>query len=390
MPVYTAFLAYPGNDYYSLSWNDPTSTAEAIGSTGNPNATSVTEKMSPGIPGSVSDDPNTFYPPDGQEFRASNLMGPDANWNYYPKDYPFWVPYVFYGAWHQWGSDMSWHCGVQEARVATSYKYFFDQKNPSQVVWNGSYPSNYWVNPCAAAANPLRGRDGKYLSPSFITGWLMAAQETVNACVELANPYVQPMPQCDGVAGHPGCPILGNALGTITATGGTIQSSPNSDRGVVRLPSCFWVNGETSTQTAKLQEIPGATAYYYKLEGGLGGVTWNFGDGSGDQPTISGPDGLGQNLPGANCLNASTDPVRHTYTKVSDAYHVTATEHFGITAEGVACAMVGGQQDCTPTQHVDISGICPAGFTGENQGCYADLTVATDVRVGQIESIPIA
>jgi hypothetical protein len=170
-------------------------------------------------------------------------------------------------------------------------------------------------------------------------------------------------------------PYIQQVVRQIHASAGTIASLPI--RGLVNLPTCFWINGITvspdSYQTLVLAGPPdpsGRRIYYtYVIHLWFGGVEWNFDD----------PFGNDQVQPSPAC-GQHPQLTAHSYQMISDKrhsdrmYHVTAQEQYYIFVNVYWADSYG-------THEVSV-----------NPGIPMPITVSPpqyEQYVGQIEGIPV-
>lgn len=138
-----------------------------------------------------------------------------------------------------------------------------------------------------------------------------------------------------GVIGPQLLNLEGQVSGLINA--GTLSSLPVG-AGLVNVPQCFFINGMNTPQNQQFQIVipsPAADAlgrrifYVFVISVTNAGVTWNFGDNSGDT--------TGQQTPPDCAAQAATAQVStaHLYQRYSDGepggvFQVQATEHYQI------------------------------------------------------------
>jgi hypothetical protein len=170
-------------------------------------------------------------------------------------------------------------------------------------------------------------------------------------------------------------PYIQQVVRQIHASAGTIASLPI--RGLVNLPTCFWINGITvspdSYQKLVLAGPPdpsGRRIYYtYVIHLWFGGVEWNFDD----------PFGNDQVQPNPAC-GQHPQLTAHSYQMISDKrhsdrmYHVTAQEQYYILVNVYWADSYG-------THEVSV-----------NPGIPMPITVSPpqyEQYVGQVEGIPV-
>ncbi|MDQ6773628.1 MAG: hypothetical protein M3024_11660 [Candidatus Dormibacteraeota bacterium] len=208
-----------------------------------------------------------------------------------------------------------------------------------------------------------------------------------------------PMAACGRVAGAPGCPPLNLVQAALAPTPGRIGFSPiNPEMHLVNLKSCFWIDGAgVAEREVGIVDPRDQSIYYFYVRLGLVGVDWNFGDGS-FPVQLQGQDGLGTPAPAADCMY-SHNGSDHTYNTISqgtvpgDHYVVTASERYGMTAQGQRCDRTnGGGMRCSPGTQIDITNVCPAGYQANQQsgGCDRTFLLSQPIFVGQVEGIPVS
>lgn len=171
-------------------------------------------------------------------------------------------------------------------------------------------------------------------------------------------------------------PYLAQAFEEILTQPGTISAAPPNHTGLVNLPQCYWLTGQSvpKTQTVSM-DLKGAPngagqqiTYHIALTVSLDRTVWNFGDGSQQTTTVP-----------LQCVGDSGDPptlVAHNYTTYSQdqpggTFLVTASETYGASA-------VMTWTDDTGPQQMNVA-LDPAGET---------LTTAPyPVRVDQEEGL---
>lgn len=171
-------------------------------------------------------------------------------------------------------------------------------------------------------------------------------------------------------------PYFAQARGQLDGQAGQIGSAPPT-KGVVNIPTCFWIDGQGIPDDRKLSvtvagapDAEGRQIYYTLLiDVAFVRAAWNFDDPHNDTANATPPTQCGQH----NQLTA------HQYVEISEArhpdqkYHVVAAEHYAITGEVYWTDSYGSHH-----QNVD-SGL-------------GDVVISTPdypQYVGQIEAIPI-
>ncbi len=171
-------------------------------------------------------------------------------------------------------------------------------------------------------------------------------------------------------------PYFAQAKGQIQGQAGQIGTAP-ANKGVVNLPQCVWLEGQTIPDQKQLAVTvggppsgPGGRAVFYTLVITIQFVKtqWDFDDPWDDSETAPAPQcGVHDSL------------TAHKYREISEnrhpdqRYHVVAHEHYAITAEVFYLDSYGMHH-----------GVVPTGLN--------DVVVSTEPRavyVGQIEAIPI-
>ena len=171
--------------------------------------------------------------------------------------------------------------------------------------------------------------------------------------------------------------------------GGAVNSMPQSNRGLVNLPSYFWLAGVNSaqpqTQLLRIATPPDATGrslvYQYVVTVGLDHVEWDFGDGT--RQTYAGADGLGQAWP-------QRSTVEHSYTTISGR----------ACSNGVNVHCSGGTYVVTATQFYTVN-VTAVWWNGAGAPVSAPLNndsftfpqpagVPENLDVGQLEGVPSA
>lgn len=188
-----------------------------------------------------------------------------------------------------------------------------------------------WATSCGApvqAANPAGLTDGSLPLGAPAQG--CGAPTVPNGPPQTAlNMATSPPPNVG--------PYLAQAMEQILTRPGTISAAPPNHTGLVNLPQCYWVTGQsvpkTQTISMDLKGAPNAAGqqitYHISLTVWLDKMVWNFGDGSQQTTTVPLP-----------CVGDSGDPqtlVAHNYTTYSQdqpngTFLVTASETYQASA----------------------------------------------------------
>lgn len=231
------------------------------------------------------------------------------------------MKWSFPGTWHQSSPTAPWSCAL-----------------PNDFQWRSRCDSTSGTNPCV------------YWSKAPAAA---GAAQAVN----WASYFAQARGQLDGQAGQ-------------------IGSAPPT-KGVVKIPTCFWIDGQGIPDDRKLSvTVAGAPdaegrQIYYTLLMNVAFVrtAWNFDDQHNDTPNATPPTQCGQH----------NQQTAHQYVEISESrhpdqkYHLVAAEHYAITGEVYWTDSYGSHH-----QNVD-SGL-------------GDVVISTPdylQYVGQIEAIPI-
>jgi hypothetical protein len=171
-------------------------------------------------------------------------------------------------------------------------------------------------------------------------------------------------------------PYLGDVVKSIHAGGGTIGSAP-SQTGVVNTKQCFWIDGMGIPAERDLVLIVPSNAdasgrqifYTFLVRIQYQGVEWHFDDPFSNVEVQPPPDCSGRAVMTAHYYRQISDDVNPDHR-----YHVTAIEHYSITAQ-VSWVDSDGPH---PLQTVDPGVTAPAiSPTGLAQ------------YVGQVEGVPV-
>jgi hypothetical protein len=171
-------------------------------------------------------------------------------------------------------------------------------------------------------------------------------------------------------------PYVRRVVGDLVTQPGSIHSLP-AEKGLVNLPTCFWLEGLAVPQerdsTLVLPGAPDASGrriyYTFLIRVFFANVAWDFGD----------PFGNGQTVPDPACgqrpqLTAHSYPMISEKASPDGRYHVRATENYQVTVDLYWDDSYGAHR-----RPVD-------------PGIPLPVTVTTpvyDQYVGQVEAIPV-
>lgn len=132
-------------------------------------------------------------------------------------------------------------------------------------------------------------------------------------------------------------PYVAQAFEQIVTNPGTIKAAPPNHTGLVNLPQCYWLTGQSVTgkQTVSmdLKGAPNASGqqitYHIALTVTLNNIIWNFGDGSEQTTTVP--------IPCIGDSGGASSLVAHNYVTYSQdqpnsSFLVTASETYQASA----------------------------------------------------------
>lgn len=151
-------------------------------------------------------------------------------------------------------------------------------------------------------------------------------------------------------------PYVAQAFEQIVTTPGTISAAPPNHTGLVNMPQCYWLTGQsvTGTQTVSmdLKGAPNAAGkqitYHIALTVELANTVWNFGDGSQQTTTVP--------IPCIGDSGGASSLVAHNYVTYSQGqtngtFLVTASETYQASA-----VMTWNDDNGPESQNVTLNG----------------------------------
>jgi hypothetical protein len=245
---------------------------------------------------------------------------------------------------------------------------------------NGNTISTSAVAVSKSSVYSVYSRDGTYQNNECQakTGWQSYCREgrpTDDPCT-FTEPY--PLTRAQSPP-PPVAPYLDKVKGELQAAAGTISSMPNP-RGIVNLPTCFWMDGMTipdeqdySLVLAGPPDPSGRQIFYtYLIRLFFAGIEWNFDD----------PLGNAEVQPHPAC-GQHPQLTAHNYQLISEKrgnddgkYHITARENYQLTVDMY-------WSDSYTTHHEPVDPGIPLPITVSPLGAYPQF-------VGQVEGIPVS